>query len=186
MKRLALADRHRERHRGAPERLLDRLERPLEGGVVAVHAVDHDEAREAALLREAPDLLGLDLDAGDGVDHHQRGLGDAQRRARLGQEVRVAGRVDQVDLGLLPLGERERRQQADLALDLVGVEVGDRGALVDAAEPVHGAGVEEQRGDERRLAAAAVPDHGDVADVRGVVNLHDQGPPGAKGIIQRR
>ena len=110
LERLALADRHCDRHRGAPEGLLDPLERALERGVVAVHAVDDQQAGDARLLGVAPDLLGLHLDARDRVHHHDRGVGHAQRRARLGEEVGVAGRVDQVDLGLLPLGEGERRR----------------------------------------------------------------------------
>ena len=51
--------------------------------------------------------------------------------ARLGQEVRVAGRVEQVDLGLAPLAVGDGGLEADLALDLVGVEVGDGGAVVE-------------------------------------------------------
>jgi hypothetical protein len=174
LERLALADRYRDRHRGAAEGPLDSFERALERGVVAVHAVDDDQTRQPALLGVAPDLLRLHLDARHRVDHDERRFGHAQRRARLGQEVRVAGRVDQVDLGLLPLHERERREQADLSLDLVGIEVRHRRAFVDATDPVDGAGVEEQGGHERGLSATSVAHHRHVADVRGVVHLHAQ------------
>src|SRR5204862_2919677 len=69
------------------------------------------------------------------------------------------------------------RLQADLALDLVGVEVGDGAALVHAAEPGHGAGVEQHRRDKRRLPAATMADHGHVPDGGWLVDLHSCTPP---------
>ena len=59
------------------------------------------------LLGGRPDLLGRDFDAGDRVDDDQRGIGHAQRRARVAQEVRHPGRVDEIDFGLVPLGVGE-------------------------------------------------------------------------------
>ena len=51
-----------------------------------------------------------------------------------------------------------------LAGDRFFVVVGDRGALVDPAEPVDGAGVEQQRSGQLRLPGAAVTDERHVPD----------------------
>ena len=79
-------------------------------------------------------------------------------------------------LRLLPLEVAERVRDRHLALLLVLVPVGDRGALLDDAEPVRRAGLEEHRLDERRLACAAVTDDGDVADLSGLDCGHAKTP----------
>ena len=126
----------------------------------------------AQLLGGRPDLLGRDLDAGDRVDDDQRGVGDAQRRARIAQEVRHARRVDEVDLVLVPLDVGEAAGEGVLAGDFFFVVVGHRRPVVHAAESVDGAGIEQQRGDELCLAGAAMTDEGDISDAGCVVDLH--------------
>jgi hypothetical protein len=141
--------------------------------------VNDARSRERVLLGVGPHLLRLHLDPGHAVHHDQRSVGHPQRGARLGEEVRVAGGVEEVDLGLAPLAPGHGGLQADLALDLVGVEVGDGRPVLHAAEAVHRPGVEEDCGDQRRLAAAPVADHGHIADVGRLEDLH--GNPQRKG-----
>ena len=81
-----------------------------------------------------PQLLGLHFDAGDGIDDDDGGFGDAERGARVGQEVGEPGRVDDVDFGLLPLGVGEAGGERVLAGDFFFVEVGDGRAVVDPAD----------------------------------------------------
>ena len=73
-----------------------------------------------------------------------------------------------------------------LAGDFFVVEVGDGGAVVDPAQPVHGAGGEEHGRDELGLAASAVADEGHVADGGGVVDLHRGIPPAPRSAKRRR
>ena len=107
---------------------------------------------------------------------------------RVALEARLAGRVDQVDLPALPLEVAERRRDRHLALLLVLVPVGDRRALLDDAEPVRRAGLEEHRLDERGLAGAAVTDDGDVADLSGLDCGHARRSSwaGLQAILARR
>ena len=77
---------------------------------------------------------------------------------------------------LVPLGVGEAGRERVLAGDLFFVEIGDRRALVDLAEPVHHAGVGEDGGGELGLAGSAVTDERDVSDAGGVVDLHTGGP----------
>jgi hypothetical protein len=79
----------------------------------------------------------------------------------LAGEIGVARRVDQVDLGFPPFQGSDGGADGDAALDLVGIEVGDRVALFDPAEARRGLRVEQQRLDQRGLAGAAVAEHAD-------------------------
>ena len=63
-----------KRREPALQALLERLERAEEVGALPVEAVDHDHAREAVLVGELPDLLGLDLDAGDRYSRNALGF----------------------------------------------------------------------------------------------------------------
>ena len=77
---------------------------------------------------------------------------------------------------------------------LLGVEVADRGAVLDPAHAGDRAGGEEQRLGERGLAGTAVTDEGDVADLRRRERLQSYPPrrrafaesTGALGIAVRR
>ena len=89
----------------------------------------------------------------------------------------MPGRVDEVDLLLVPLGVGEAGRQRVLAGDFFFVEVGDGRAFVDLAEAVDHAGVDEDGGGELRLAGTAVTDERDVSDAGGVVDLHRRSPP---------
>ena len=152
-------------HEPALQPLLQRLERAVEVGALAVEAVDDDRARQGVLVGELPDLLRLHLHARHRVHHHDRGARHAQPRARVGDEVAVPGRVDQVEAVALVVAEGDRGVQRDLALDLVGVEVGGGGAVVHLAEPGGGPACEQDRLDQGGLAHAAVAHERDVADL---------------------
>ena len=162
--RLLFANRQLQRHDRAPEHRAQRLERSVEARALAVEPIQHDDARHLELLGGRPDFLGRDLDAGDSVDDDERAIRDAQRRARVAQEVRHAGRVDEIDLVLVPLDVGEAAGQRVLPRDFLFVVIGDRRPVVHAPEAVHRAGIEQQRRDELRLAGAAVADQGDVSD----------------------
>ena len=139
------ADRELDRDAAVGELLLQRGERAVEVGALAVEHVHEDDARELELLGARPHAGGVHLDAHHAGDDDERALDDAQARDRVGLEARVAGRVDQVDLASLPLEVRERRGERHLPLVLVLVPVGDGRARLDGAEAVDRTGLEEHR-----------------------------------------
>ena len=143
------ADRKLDRDAAVGELLPRRLEHAEEVGALAVEHVDEDDARELLLLGALPDAGGVDLDAHHAAEHDDDALDDPQRRVRVGLEARVARRVDEVDLAVLPLEVAERAREGHAALLLVLVPVGDGRPLLDAAEPVRLSRLEEQRLDER-------------------------------------
>ena len=155
-----------------PNDAAQRLERAVEAGALAVEPVQRDQPRHRQLVRRLPDFLGRDFDAVQRVDHDQCGVGHAQRRARVAQEVRQPRRVDEIDLGLVPLGVGDAGGQGVLAGDLFFVVVRDRRALVHLAEPVDGPRIEEEGGDELRLSGSGVADQRHVPQAGGVIDLH--------------
>ena len=148
------------------------LERGEEVRALAVEHGHEDDAAEVELLRALPEAGRLHLDAVDAVDGHQRSLDHAERGERVGLEARVAGRVDEVDLALVPLQVAERGRQRHLAAVLVVVPVGDRGRRFDGPEAVGGTRLEEHRLDQRGLPGPPVSDHGDVPDLARLEGRH--------------
>ena len=174
---LFFANRNLNRNHRAAEDAAQRVERPAQAGALAVEAVEHDDPRRLHFGGHAPHFLGRHLHARDRIDDDERGVRDAQRRPRVAEEIGHAGRVDEVDLGAIPLDVGEAGGEGVLAGDLFFVVVGDGGAFVDAAEAVDSAGIEQQRGEQLRLAGAAMADQRDISQALGVVDFHGRWPP---------
>ena len=80
-----------------------------------------------------------------------------QSAARIGalhvaDEVRVPGRVEDVDLDAVPLDRRHGQRDADAAVDLLGIVVRHGVAVLDLAHPGERPGREQHGLEERRLA----------------------------------
>ena len=152
-----------ERHRSEP--LLDLADRAEEVGSLAVEFVDQREPRHAVLISLPPDRLALSLDALAGGKHDDRPVEHAKAPLHLGRKVDVAGRVDEVHRHIPPLERHGRRVDRNPPLLLLGIEVGDRGAPINLAEPVARLREEEHPLGERGLPGVDVSDDADVADV---------------------
>ncbi len=167
-----IPDRQLDRNDLAGTVAMERLEGALEAGALALEAIQHDDAGKVECRRFGPELLGLHFDAGNSVDDHGGSFCHAERGLGVGQEIGKPRRVDDVDLGLLPLGVGQARGQRVLAGDLFLVEVGDRRPVVYLAKPVDRTRNEEHGRNQLGLAAPSVSDDSDVADGGGVVDLH--------------
>ncbi len=113
----------RSRPTCGPKALLELLERAEEVGALAVEHVHEQHPRDVELGRPRPQAARGDLDAHHRVDDEHGRLAHAQRAERVGDEARLAGRVEQVDLALPPLERAERRRDRHLPRLLVGVGV---------------------------------------------------------------
>ncbi len=71
-------------------------------GTCAVHFVDEGNAGYAVALHLAIDGNRLGLHARHGAEHHNRTVEDPQRSFDFDGEINVAGRVDEVDLMVVP------------------------------------------------------------------------------------
>ena len=101
------ADGQLHRHRLAVEHFPDAGQGSREVGPLAVHLIDQQDAGIAEFLGEVPAFFRLHFDARDGVDDDQGRVGDAHRSLGVVDEDVVTGRVDEVQLRLVPLGERQ-------------------------------------------------------------------------------
>ena len=109
----AVVGRHRQverQHAVAEDALADRHDL-VEVGALLVELGDHDRARHADGRALLPQQLGRAVDAVDGGDDEQRGVGGAQPGAQVADEVGVPGGVEQVDLDAVDL-ERARAREA--------------------------------------------------------------------------
>jgi hypothetical protein len=161
---LLAAHRDLGRHDVLPERGLERLERAVEVGPLTVEHVDEQHPRDVMLGGDLPQPARADLDAHHAVDHEDRRLADAQRAERVGDEARLAGRVEQVDLAPGPLEGAERRRDRHLAGLLVGLGVGGGRAFGHTAGPSQHPGLKQQRLVQRGLAGSAMADEGHIAN----------------------
>ena len=107
--------------------------------------------------------LGLRQRPFGGVDQHDGAVDHVEDALHLAAEIGVAGRVDDVDARVLPEDGGALGEDGDAALALQVVAVhGLRLHLLVLAE---GAGLLEQRVDQRGLAVIDVGDDRDVAKV---------------------
>ena len=120
---LAHGDLHRDHLRGQP--LLDLVVDLLEVGMLLVHQGDEEHPRHAALLGVVPDLLGAHLDAAGRGHHDDRPVRRPHARERFAGEVQIAGSVDQVELGVHPLGHGDGQVDGVFALDFVRGVIGE-------------------------------------------------------------
>jgi len=140
---------HRDDRRSQPVR--DALQHAFRVRTGTVDLVHEQKGRNAEPLQRPHQQRGLRLDALDGGDHEHRAVEHAQHALDLGDEVRVAGRVDQVDGDVVDRERHDRRADRDAALLLERQRVGLRRAGVDAADLVDDAGRVQQPLGERRL-----------------------------------
>ena len=144
----------------------------LEVRVLLVHRGDEENARQVQLVADLPDLLGPDLDAGrPAQDHHGR-VGGVETAHGLAEVIEISGCIEEVQLGVHPLGVREAEGDGVLAIDFVGGVIGECGAIPDRAVAAAGTGDEGQRVDEGRLAAGSVAHEGHISDGVGAIDLH--------------
>ena len=168
-------DRELEHERGGVEALDHHVDAAEEVRSGAVELVDEAHAGDGVLVGLAPHRHGLRLDTGDTVEHRHGAVEDAQRALDLGGEVHVAGRVDDVDLVVLPPAGRRGGRDGDAALLLLLHPVHRGATLVDLTDLVGDAGVEEDALGGGGLAGVDVRHDADVADlveVGGDVDSH--------------
>ena len=84
---LFFAERQLDRDDLAGAVAVQRLERAVEAGALAVQPIDDDDSRQSERGGFGPQLLGLHFDAGDSIDDDDGGFGDAERGAGVSQEV---------------------------------------------------------------------------------------------------
>ena len=166
------ADRDLHRDHLGCEPLFDLTVDLLEVGVLLVHQRDEEQPRDRPLLAIVPHLFGAHLHAARGGDHHDRSVRRVHARERLPREVEIARRVDQVELRVHPLGDRDGEIDGILAFDFVGGVIGESGTVLHGSVALARAGHEREGVDQGGLSARAVAHDRHVADLRCLVHAH--------------
>src|SRR5690554_3379502 len=154
-----------ENQRLRAEALDDGVDREVEVGAHLVHLVDEADARHVVLVGLAPDGLGLGLDTLLAVEDGNRTVEHAERALHLDGEVDVAGRVDDVDLVLVPEARHSSGRDRDATLLLLLHPVSRRGAVVRLTDLVVDPRVEQDALGGRCLASIDVSHDADVPDL---------------------
>ena len=134
-------------------------------------------AGEIVTVRDVPDFFRLHFYSGYAVHQDQGRIGRHHRGASVVDENIEAGRIEQVDLFLVPLGRGHGGGNGDLALDLLVVEIRDGGALIHPAQAAGGAAGEQQSRGQGGLSGVPVADQADIPDLVGFVNFHRRKTP---------
>ena len=148
------------------EQLVDLVDHLADARVGAVDLVHHEHHRQAGLERLAEHEAGLGQRALGGVHEQHHAVDHRQPALHLAAEVRVARRVDEVQLHVAVAHGRVLGEDRDAALALlvhrVHDEVGEPLGLVGGEH----AGLAQHGVDQRGLPVVDVGDDRDVADVR--------------------
>ena len=113
----------------------------------AVDLVHEDEGGNAQPLQRPHQHSRLRLHALHGGEHQHGAVEHAQHPFHFGDEIRVAGRVDQVDRDVADNERDDRGFDRDAALPFKGEGIGLGTAFIDAPDRVdHAGGVEQPLG----------------------------------------
>ena len=134
----------------------DHRQHPVRVGTAAVDLVDEEQSRYPQPLQRPQQDHGLGLHAFDGGHHEHGAVEHRERAVDLGDEVRVAGGVDEVDREVTEREGDDGGTDGDAAASLQLERVGLGGAVVDAPERVGHPGGEEQPLGERGLTGVDV------------------------------
>jgi len=108
--------------------------------IVGVDLIDDDHPAQPALGSVAHHALGGQFDAGLGVDDDQRGIDTGQRGNGRAGEIRIARRVDQVDVAVFVAEIDDGGIQRMAGFLFLRVVIADGTAAFDAAFGGNGAG----------------------------------------------
>ena len=176
LERAALDDGQLNGHDGRAELLVDGGHDLFKVRVLAVELVDDHHAGLALLLAHGHGLFRTDNGAGNRANDDQRTVRKLHRRRHFAVKVEKARRIDHVDFGPLPFQRRQRQVDGDVPFDLLGIKVGGRGAVLDLAQALQQAGVEQHSFRQRGLALTAMAEYADVADVLCGIHFHSGTP----------
>ena len=144
----------------------------LEVGVLAVHLVDEERARQLRFLGIAPCLLRLDLDARRGRDHDEGTVRCRQRALDFADEVRIARRIDEIDLIVTPFAGGKLQVDRHAAALFLRLAVEHTRVLLHTAKALDSTRIEQAGIEQARLARLAMADDGNVAQVGTLVRFH--------------
>ncbi len=135
-------------------------------GAHAIDLVAEDDTRQVERADRAGEAAGLRLHAFDAGNDEDHGIKHRQGAFDFGDEIRMAGRIDQVHLQVVP-GERGHGGadgNATLLFQRQGIGLG--GAGIDTAEGSDGTGFEQETFGQAGLAGINMGKHPEIEHSR--------------------
>ena len=136
-----------------------------EVGVFAIHLVHDHHAGLIGLFAHVHGLFNAYHGAGYGAHDYKGGIRQGHCGADFAIEIEEAGGIDNVDLGVLPLKGSEGGVDGNGTLDLLRIVIANGVAVAGLAHAVDGAGHIKQTLCQSGLAASAVAQQTDIANV---------------------
>jgi hypothetical protein len=140
--------------------------------VLLVHQRHGEEHRIAAGDGLAEHALGADFHTGRGSHRDERAVGGREAGDRVALEVEEPGRVDHVDLGVTPFGERAAQGDGKTAFDFLGRGYRQRGSVLHLAMSLAAAGHEGEGIYQCSLATRPVSHYSDISNCLTPVLFH--------------
>jgi hypothetical protein len=119
--------------------------------VLLVHQRYEQDAGQVQLIADFPDLFGAHLHPTRPAEDDDGGIGSVQAGDDFAEVVEVTRGVDEIDLGVEPLGVAEAQIDGVLAFDFVGRVIGERRTVFDGTVAAAGAAYEGQGINQGRL-----------------------------------
>src|SRR5579883_2119940 len=132
-------------------------------GIFAIDLVDYDDRAQIELQRFSQHETSLRHDAFGRVHQEQHALHHLQHALDLAAEIRVAGRIDDVQLDVAVVDRRILREDGDAALALERIRI--HHASLDALPLTENAALTQHLIDERGLAVIDVRNDRDVTNI---------------------
>ena len=142
---------HAHRHDIGRQPPGDRRQHPVGVGAGPIELVDEDQRGDAEPLQRPHQHAGLPLHALDRRDHQHGAIEHVQHALDLGDEIGVAGRIDQVDGHVMGDERHHGGLDGDAALALQRHRIGLGIAAIDAPEAVDDTGCVKQPFSQRCL-----------------------------------
>ena len=141
--------------------------------VLTVHLIDDHHTGLMLFFAHCHGLFRADCRSGNCADNDQCSVTERHRGRDFAVEIEEAGRVDQIDLGILPLQGRKRHVDGNGTLDLFRIKV-RRGCIV--RKTIHETCIVQHSLRQGRFAFAAVSEDADVANLIRGVEFHFSSP----------
>ena len=157
------ADRQLENQRPRPQPVLDLIDHPMKVRTDTIQFVDKNNTRHAVFVRLPPHGLRLWFDPANPTEDDNGAVQHAQAALHLGGKIHMAGRINDIDLMVVPVAGNGRRRNRDAPLTFLRHPVGDRRPFVHLTDFVRETCIVQDAFAHGGLAAINVGDDADVS-----------------------
>lgn len=177
LERRLLADRDLHGNDARAESDAQLLDDAVKVRVFAIHLIDEERTRQQGLLRILPNALCLHLDACRRGNDDECAVCCGERSLHVADKVRIARRIKEIDLVILPFAGDELRADRHAAAQFFRLMVNRARLVFDAAETLCSTCIKKASVEQARLARLAMSNDGDVSQICAWIRFHEPSLP---------